>query len=318
MENTPTASEIYHNRDAETAIEVSRLMELKYFDTQFLYYGVAYAEQGRVKYRLHDNAERMVRFVGQCAEKGLYPTEIRSRTTLKKAPSGHEQIVAEEARQEFVELLKQEYPVEFYRGLTGLGETVADNTAEERLREEQKKLEYCYDPDKIQLFQGLVQMAFEQKVLQPGALQEFRTWSRKRLEVIRDCTNIFRNRKKTFYGYRYLENGVWHSYCNGDLITAEKRRYEAMVQGMVCTPMAAKDYWLDSCPDKKIPLWKAEAEAYFNTLMDEAYLACLLDLRNMHNHVDAEKLAELIHRMEQQNAHQAVRTLRYYQNCWNV
>ena len=57
-----TNDEIYQSRDVSTAEMVAVMMELKYFDEQFLYYGLAYAEDGVIKYRLNDNPLPLCRF----------------------------------------------------------------------------------------------------------------------------------------------------------------------------------------------------------------------------------------------------------------
>ena len=48
-----TNDDIYKSRDASASDLVAIMMELKYFDEQFLYYGLAYAEDGVIKYRLN-------------------------------------------------------------------------------------------------------------------------------------------------------------------------------------------------------------------------------------------------------------------------
>ena len=82
-----TNDEIYQSRDVSTAEMVAVMMELKYFDEQFLYYGLAYAEDGVIKYRLNDNPLPLCRFWADCTQKGLYPTGLTQHVQLAKVPS---------------------------------------------------------------------------------------------------------------------------------------------------------------------------------------------------------------------------------------
>ena len=58
-------ADIYKSRDVTTAETVAQMAQLKYFDEQYLYYGCAYLYEGTIKYRLHENAEKIAAFSGK-------------------------------------------------------------------------------------------------------------------------------------------------------------------------------------------------------------------------------------------------------------
>ena len=54
--------DVYKSRDVTTTEMVAIMMELKYFDEQFMYYGCAYAKDGHVEYRINNDVSRLYRF----------------------------------------------------------------------------------------------------------------------------------------------------------------------------------------------------------------------------------------------------------------
>ena len=54
-------------RDIECGQNVSRMMELRRFDSEFMAYGCGYVEDGKIKYRVTSKASELYDFVEKCA-----------------------------------------------------------------------------------------------------------------------------------------------------------------------------------------------------------------------------------------------------------
>lgn len=312
-----TNEQIYKNRDAEATSEVSVLLELKYFDEQFLYYGTAYAENGRVKYRIHDNAEAMYRFVTYSAEQNRYPTEIRTYVKMEKVPSGMERNVEEKIRLAFVEQLQKDYSPELFRLLERYGNIPANDDAFAMLEGLREALEYCYQEEQIVLFTGLVQEAFDEKILTNASRIKLQDWIDRRLAIIRECQTDT-GRKRTFYGFMALEQDEWKLYANAEEINIRNKRYQKMTEGVLCTPVFSKVYWLDKVPQRSLKGWRDVFSAEIHEYMDDAYQNQVRMLHDIPGPIDRQRFGDDAQKVADRLTTLDERTLHYYENRWKL
>ena len=311
-----TNDEIYQSRDVSTAEMVAVMMELKYFDEQFLYYGLAYAEDGVIKYRLNDNPLPLCRFWADCTQKGLYPTGLTQHVQLAKVPSGQEAIIAAQVRQTFVDKLKGLYPKSLFQALTLLGQTAATNAAQDLLDLWQDELELCFIPERISCFAGLCQMAYEAKLLTEPVFQALSQWSRQRSEQIHNCENVIWHDKRYFYGFMYWQGGQAHIYSNAELPLVLSHAYSLQATGLPCTPMRRKYYWFDAHPSWSIAAWREQFETDLLHLYDADYLQRFQALRALPPALSPRRFAAACSSVDTTIYPQAAQVLGYYQNRW--
>lgn len=310
--------DIYKSRDVSTAEMVAIMMELKYFDEQFMYYGCAYAQDGVVKYRLNENAKSLYRFWKNSEENGIYPTNIVKYVRLLKVPSGKENERSVQVQKEFAEKLKATYPLTLFRALNDLGAEPAFDAAEEILRDWQEELELCYDADKIELFAGAVKMSFDAKLLKKATFARFKHWIEERKELISNSDNVIWRDKRIFYGFMYWQDGQAKVYSNAEKVIVHEHRYELLCQKVFCTPIFAKGFWFDAEPVRKISGWRDIFEKYLFALMQDDYIEYLQQIRQLPAAVEKEKMDRWLEQIDGRQYPEALRVLNYYQMRWQL
>ncbi len=308
--------EIYKSRDVTTAEEVAQLMELKYFDEQFLYYGTAYAEEGRVKYRLNRNGMAIYDFLISSARRNVYPIGVETYVQLIRVPSGKEEILAAEVRENFVEKLKATYPKEIFQALNRLGHVPPTDQAKGMLQQWQEELELCYDPDEIQLYAEVVQEAFVRKLLCAESLEQLQRWAGRRQEQIRSNEHPIWREKRCIYGFLYRQNGNFLPYSNAEKQVALERRYTLQCKGVFCTPIFAKEYWIDTKPDQSMLLWRKQFEEEMRSRMTGTYLDRLQMLRDLETPVSSAYFRAQMGKIDVARYPSTLPVIRFYANQW--
>ncbi len=311
-----TNDEIYKSRDVSTAEMVAVMMELKYFDEQFLYYGLAYAEDGVIKYRLNDTPQPIYAFQADCVQRGLYPTSVTKHVQLAKVPSSQEELVAAQVRQTFLDKLIASYPKSLFQTLTYLGQQAAVDTALELLTLWQDDLELCYEQDHISCFAGLCQMAYEAKLLAAPSYHSLIQWSSQRSEQISSCENVIWRDKRYFHGFMYWQGGQAHVYSNAELPIVLEHAYALQAKGLSCTPVLSKHYWLDAHSDWTVMKWRSVFESDLSHIYDANYEQHFQALRSLPPAISAQTFADACQAIDTARYPQAAKTLGYYRNRW--
>lgn len=311
-----TNDDIYRSRDVSASELVAIMTELKYFDEQFLYYGLAYAEDGVIKYRLNAKAQPIYAFQAACVQKGLYPTVITKHVELTKVPSGQEELVAAQVRETFLDKLKNSYPKSLFQALIDLGALPASDAAQAILSPWQEDLELCYQADVIALFSGLCQMAYAAKLLTPSVYQTYAAWADQRIEQIQNCENVIWHDKRFFYGFLYWQNHQQHVYSNAELFIVQEHAYDLMAQGLPCTPIFSKHYWFDAQNAWSIRQWRERFEADLMTWENADYCQRFHALRSLPPPIPPQQFADICAAVDTAHYPLAAKTLNYYQERW--
>ncbi|PWM49706.1 MAG: hypothetical protein DBX41_06740 [Clostridiales bacterium] len=309
-------ADIYKSRDVTTAETVAQMAQLKYFDEQYLYYGCAYLYEGTIKYRLHENAEKMAAFWEKSFEFGIYPTDISKYVRLLKTPSGKEYEKAEQVQREFALKLAQTYPQELFLALKELGDIAPTDAALAELTLWQDELDLCYERDKIELFSGAVALCFKQKKLCTASYEQFKQWIKARLDLINNCECSIWRDKHWFYGFGYQDGASAQFYANASEFIARSHHYDLMSEGASCTPIFKKAYWFDENPDWPIRKWRSRFEEDMKGLMSEEYQQRLRHLSEVSVTADKEKLAYWLTAVDGEKFPQAHKVLSYYRSLW--
>lgn len=303
-------------KDENCAGMVAIMMELKYFDEQFVYYGTAYVENNVIKYRIHDKAEKMYQFFEKSAQKSLYPLGIVRYVQYKKVPSGKENEVASEVQASLVEYLKQIYPKELFYLVQKVGETKANNNAQDILQSWQDKLELCFEEDQINLFAGAVKMAYQAKLIDDKVFQQFMEWVENKVTQIISHTNSKWRKPYKMHGFIYWENGKLKIYVNALWQKAAERFYEIKASKLFCTPIFSKTYWLDSMPAWDLTKWRSKFEKDLTLLMDDEYCAYLKQIWSLPAVANKELYQQLSQRIDIEQYPEAKKVLDYYAAVW--
>lgn len=310
--------DVHKSRDAAAAEAVSMMADLKYFDEQFIYYTTAYVEKQTIKYRLHENADKMYSFFINSPQRGLYPVEITQHGYFKKVPSGKESEVAVEVQNNTLNNLKNMYPKELFRFLDALGKLSPNDSAAKIMRKWQEELELCFIEEKINLFWGELQAVQAAKLLTEDTFFTLKEWVEDRKAQIAKHENVPWHRKHTIHGFMYWENGVKKVYVNAQYSLAMQRLCEIKEQGAYCTPLFTKKYWLDSKSERKLLEWR---EVFKNDLleaMDDSYLNYLKEIHQLPSVIDSMAFKEMTQAIDTDKYPSAKQVLNYYKTVLNI
>ena len=202
-----TNKDIYKSRDTTVSELVAQMMELKYFDEQFMYYATAYVENDVIKYRLNRSASAMYDFWANSMERHIYPTGVKRHVQLLKVPSGKEEEKAMEVRDTFIIKLQKMFPKELFQMLAALGAVPPTDGAKDLLEQWQDELELCYEEDQICLYAEASKEAYNRKILTDETWEKIKQWVKSRQEQISRNQNVIWNNKKYIYGYLFEQNG---------------------------------------------------------------------------------------------------------------
>ena len=303
-------------KDEDCAGIVAILMELKYFDEQFVYYGTSYVENGVIKYRMHDKAEKIYRFYENSVQYHLYPLEIVRFVQYKKVPSGKENEIAVEVQADFAKHLKEIYPKQLFRMIQLAGATKASDAARPILKDWQDALELCFVEDKINLFAGAVQMVYQAKQLTDETFKQMINWVDDKHTQIISHTNSRWRKPCKMHGFLYQEYGKQQVYVNALWHKAVERQHEIKAKGLVCTPIFSKEYWMDSMPGWDLTKWRGKFEEDIKTLMDESYFEHLAQLWNLPSVVDNAQFQQQCECIDLEAYPAAKKVIDYYGAIW--
>lgn len=317
MDDLWNNSEIYKNRDATTTSLVAIMAELKYFDEQFLYYGTAYAEDGKIKYRMNENALPIYQFFAHASERKLYPIPVVNYIQMRKVPSGKESEIAAEVRKQFVERLEEDYPKELFQILLRFGNTISSDRALPIFLDWQEELLFCFHADSIQLFSGAIQWAFDAKLLRLESFNKLMAWCDERKEQIQHSTNVIWRDKRFYYGFLYWKDEHLEAYSNAELSIVMEHLCALMIDGIYCTPIFEKYYWFDSNPSWNIKKWRIQFEQDMKQQMNEKYFYWIKKILAVPAVIDAQLFQNSVDKIDGDKYPLAVKALLFYGSKWH-
>lgn len=314
--------DIYKSRDVTTTEMVAIMMDLKYFDEQFMYYGCAYAKNGQIIYRIHDKVDRLYHFWRNSEDYNIYPTNITRFVRLLKVPSGKEREKAQLIEAEFVDKLKRTYPMLLFRALDDMGKTKNLNLSWSILDAWRERLEICYDTDQIELYHGAVQIAYDAKLLLKESYDVLIEWLKQRKELIDSCENVLCQDKKYFYGIAYWDDDKMNIYSNAEEYIVSEHRYNLMTQGIPCSYIFGKYYWIDSEPSLSNKKWRDRFEKDFSAALTQDNVHDLKALYSLPNAVNEEKYLNWQRKIENNIQDESIEVARsvmaYYKKRWLI
>lgn len=195
-------------RDLVCAQSVGEMSKMGRFNKDFIMYGCAYEEQGEVHYMISSVATNIHDFIDNSVQQGLYPTPIMTITKTCPVPAGTEEDIALSVKVDLAKQLKKAYPKEFFELLKVFTKAPANDGALAILAPIQTMLEGQFVEDKLKLFENLVHLAYQGKVLSQASYQQFQVWLKDmRVQMVDDVV-VKESFERTFYGFAYTKAKV--------------------------------------------------------------------------------------------------------------
>ena len=237
-------------RDLKCSWDIAEMAALGKFEEEFIVYGCCYVENGQVFYRMSTQEDEMYLFVEQCMERGVYPSPVQSILNRTLVPSGMQDEYLYKTKIMLAKQMQEQYPSELLKQFAILAEIDENNSAAELLYHIKKSLVGCFVRERLELVQGIILFAYQQKKLTRQTYRELQQWLAYVYRQMEDDVVIKKNVQRTFYGMAYRnEAGKVKYFTNARKSEVYKRREQLLCQGIWTTPIVKKNYYYEQQPN---------------------------------------------------------------------
>lgn len=304
-------------RDLKCSMDIAEMAALGKFEQEFIVHGCCYMEKGTVLYRVSTQPGDIYQFREQCLEKGIYPSPVVSILNRVLVPSGMQDSYLFQTRIRLAKKMQAMYPQKFLRDFMEVASIDGNDAAADLFYQLQKKMIGCFDRDVLQLIEGLLVYAYQQKKLKRKTYQMFQQWVAYLYSQMEDDVVIKQNFQRTFFGFAYY-NGRQKLcyYTNAQESDVYKKREELLCQGILPTPIVQKTYYYAQQPDLRTvkELFLQQLELW----MDEEYWQYLSEIDQKPAAISSEQYQRLMQYTEQENGQAIRQYLQLYRCMWQL
>ena len=278
-------------RDVNCSTDVAMMEKLGRFDKEFIVYGCTYKEQGKRLYYMTSQREKIYEHIQNCLLQDIWPTSVQSLLVSCAVPAGSREEIAQEAKIALAEQMKKDFSDDYFKLLQDIAPKSVTDGALKLLLNEKNNLEGYFDRDYLLRFEGLIEMAYCEKILTTNSFIMLKEWVKKELRQMEDDLVLKNHFKRTFSGFAYLENDKINYFYDGQKETVFEKKYQLQKEGYMTTPIIVKNFWFDGKTSLKSIrnkyesfLWKIIDEEYINQIRQikskKKPMACLNSIRN--------------------------------------
>jgi len=304
-------------RDEDGMADFVKLLNLGCFGREFCVYGMAYEDEQGAAYRTSGKALNLHEFAKYCGIEGIYPTPVFSNLQRRISPAGSEDMIKNILKKETAEELKRRYNSTYFDAMHVLGKIGANNEAYDLLSRMRDYLDGRYVESEIDLFEGLLLEAVNDKLLTVNSYLEFADWLK---DVRKQLENDIKSKgryEKVMSGFSYRdEMGNIKYFTDAFLQTSYETREEYELKGYQVTPLYVKKYWTREAGEFiKV---RKEFEVHIKECLDADYWKLLDEIRSMPSAIPAD-VYETQKQMVKDNCSEAAyRNVVRYGRRWNV
>lgn len=280
-------------RDANlvAAQTAGAMVEMGCFAQEVTVYGSAYYEEGHRRYMLSADEAKIADFVQGAQYAHLLPTPLSQLSLAVVIPAGCAELVSRAAKKRLARQLEASYPPEYFELAAGLLAVTPDTSAQSWLEAMQDALEGVFEEDRLQLFEGLLHLAYLKKNVSERTYHQFNEWlERVRREMADDACPRERF-AKTFYGAVYFKaDGSRALDINVCREVIYQHQLERQKENIPMTPLASKTYWYGY--EQTVQELRVQFADHLARLFDETYLSAWRTLTNLPSAIPPEAWRE--------------------------
>ena len=304
------------NHDKICCAAFASMYELGYMDDEYTFFGTAYIEEGKRRCYISSDREKVYAFVKKCREKDIYPSVIENKIKRVRVNGGEKEQVAQQLKLDFAKELGTKYPRAFLEKLQIIALCPINNKAAALVRRVRDNLEGCFDEDALQLLEGVVEFAYEAKILTNAEYYEHIEWLKREREFLAERTRAATNFRTKIIGFAYEKNNKIKYYSNAVEARAMEKRKELLCQGVFVTPVFSKEYYFNDF--NELPQCIDKFDKYIESRMDGQYLKLIRILYEMIPEINITSLKELETGVMEKWGRGADETVRYYKTLWHL
>ena len=304
-------------RDEDGMADFVKLLNLGCFGREFCVYGMAYEDEAGTAYRASGKALNLYEFARTCGIEEIYPTPVFSNLQRRISPAGTEDMIKNILKKETAAELKKKYNSTYFDAMHVLGKIGANNEAYALLSRMQDYLDGRYVESEIDLFEGLLLEAVNDKLLTTNAYLEFADWVK---DVRKQLENDIKSKgryEKVMSGFSYRdEKGSIKYFTDAFLQTSYETREEYELKGYQVTPLYVKKYWTREASEFiKV---RKEFEAHIRECLDSDYWKLLDEIKAMPSAIPKDLYEAQKAIVKEQCSEIAYQNVVRYGRRWNV
>ena len=304
-------------RDEDGMADFVKLLNLGCFGREFCVYGMAYEDEAGTAYRASGKALNLYEFARTCGIEGIYPTPVFSNLQRRISPAGTEDMIKNILKKETAGELKARYNSTYFEAMHVLGKIGANNEAYALLSRMQDYLDGRYVESEIDLFEGLLLEAVNDKLLTTNAYLEFADWVK---DVRKQLENDIKSKgryEKVMSGFSYRdEKGIIKYFTDAFLQTSYETREEYELKGYQVTPLYVKKYWTREASEFiKV---KKEFETHIRECLDADYWQLLDEIKAMPSAIPKDVYEAQKAIVKEQCSEIAYQNVVRYGRRWNI
>lgn len=304
------------NRDVLCAAEVGRMAELGRFGKEITVYGCAYLKDGRVNFRLSENARAIYHFAHAQMPDGIYPTSVQRHSMRLAVPAGMETEAAFQVKLELAKELRAAYPRAFFEALEALAAAPANNAAEPILKTMAEKASGRFDALELQLFAATLERAYQGKLVDRYTHHLFSEWLRSVWRQMEDDPVPAGQIKRTLYGFVQQTEGRFRVTMDAVEASVLADHAAQTLAGANVAPVLKCECWLAHFG--QMPAARKTFKSLLLEKEGEDYFALLEEMHALAPAVDQKAFREALEALDAQETPLAVTDLRTYGRLWNV
>ena len=304
-------------RDEDGMADFVKLLNLGCFGREFCVYGMAYEDETGTAYRASGKALNLYEFARTCGIEGIYPTPVFSNLQRRISPAGTEDMIKNILKKETAAELKKKYNSTYFDAMHVLGKIGANNEAYALLSRMQDYLDGRYVESEIDLFEGLLLEAVNDKLLTTNAYLEFADWVK---DVRKQLENDIKSKgryEKVMSGFSYRDaKGTIKYFTDAFLQTSYETREEYELKGYQVTPLYVKKYWTREASEFiKV---KKEFETHIRECLDNDYWKLLDEIKAMPSAIPKDLYEAQKAIVKEQCSEIAYQNVVRYGRRWNI
>ncbi len=304
-------------RDMQCGGDVAKMAELNRWENEYIAHGCGYVDEGQIKYMVSGKFNDIAKFVENSAGQGIYPTPIMSRLERRLKPAGTEYDIRQEVKIKLAQDIQETYGKQYFEAIEAVCHQPANNSGYSLLFDQQEQLDGIFDEEKLHMFEGLVQLAYEAKVLDDSSYNDIHKWLRKNRAQMQDDVIVKASYERTFCGFVYEKaNGQLGYFCDADREVTDNKRARLQLEELLVGPIFRKTYWFDTFSMMKDVRRDYEEKMYH--MLKGSYIDIVRAIKRLPSAIDETLFTKQLAKVEQCCTAEAIKAFKGYGYRWNL
>lgn len=302
------------HRDDQCAESVGQMAKLRRFEQEFIAYGtVEWQPNGEVQYISTTKPEKIFQYKEEKQKKGSIFLPLQSLSNRSLMPAGMEEILPMAAKHALLSKMKKDCEAtDCVEKLSPFFAQSPNDEAYLLLEQYRHQVDGYYDATKLEIFHGLVGMAYEAKILSLEKYLDFLKWESGVIHEMEDNPIHGNAFHRTMYGFAFFTGNRTDCFCDANREFLLQKYEEKRELGLLVGPILSKTYYFAQLNQMKEVRKSFSAEVQNSA---KEYVDLVKKIKSLPGVIEINKLQE-IKKQFADNAY-ALRAVRFFETIWN-